>query len=95
MYCNAIKKGGENEWDFGWKRYQESNVGTEKAALLGSLACTKEIWLLNRYLNMSLTSGSGVRQQDGRTVISAIASNSYGRDLAFDFVRDKWQQVLD
>ena len=48
VYCNAIAEGGEREWDFGWERYENSNVATEKSLLLGSLACSKEIWLLNR-----------------------------------------------
>jgi hypothetical protein len=42
---------------------------------------------------MSLTPDSGVRQQDGRSVISNIAGNTVGRDLAFDFIRDKWEEV--
>jgi len=48
-----------------------------------------------RYLEMCLTKGSGVRKADGRTVISRIAMNSVGRDLAFDFVRDKWDTVVE
>ena len=23
-YCNAISDGGEEEWDFGWERYENS-----------------------------------------------------------------------
>ena len=63
-YCNAISDGGEEEWDFAWKRwegqgfcrwrvwltrYTESTVASEKSTLLSSLGCTKEVWLLNRY----------------------------------------------
>ena len=44
---------------------------------------------------MSLTEGSGVRKQDGKTVIGNIASNAIGRDLTFDFIRDKWSTVYD
>ena len=89
----AVKQGGEEEWNFGWERYKKSNVGSEKAALLGALSCTQETWLLNKYLNMSLTSGSGIRQQDGLTVVSKIASTTAGRDLAFDYVRDQFPVV--
>merc|ERR1712032_1456097 len=81
-YCNAISDGGEEEWDFAWKRYTESTVASEKSTLLSSLGCTKEVWLLNRYLNMSLTAGS-------------VARNTVGRYLAFDFIRDKWAVVKD
>jgi len=94
-YCNAISDGGEEEWDFAWKRYTESTVASEKSTLLSSLGCTKEVWLLNRYLNMSLTAGSGVRKQDGSGVIGSVARNTVGRYLAFDFIRDKWAVVKD
>lgn len=43
---------------------------------------------------MCLTKDSGVRKADGRTVISRIAMNSVGRDLAFDFVRENWDTVV-
>merc|ERR1712141_805873 len=55
----------------------------------------KEVWLLNRFLNWSLTEGSGIRKADGRSVISRVAINNVGRDLAFDFIRDKWDRVVD
>merc|ERR1712045_26356 len=64
---------GETEWDFGWQQYENSNVATEKRDLLGALSCTKEVWLLNRFLNWSLTEGSGIRKADGRSVISRVA----------------------
>ena len=48
IYCQAIENGDLDEWDFGWEQYQNSNVGSEKQSLLNSLACSKEIWLLNR-----------------------------------------------
>ncbi len=48
-----------------------------------------------RYLNMSLSGTSGVRKQDGRSIITNIASNIYGRDLAFDYVRNSWDRVLE
>ena len=44
---------------------------------------------------MSLTEGSGIRKQDSRTVIASLASNDIGRDLTFDFVRQKWSKILD
>merc|ERR1712051_149075 len=86
-YCNAISDGGEEGWDFAWKRYTESTVASEKSTLLSSLGCTKEVWLLNRYLNMSLTAGSGVRKQDGSGVIGSVARNTVGRYLILPFCR--------
>ena len=55
VYCEAVENGNEEEWNFGWERYQKSNVATEKRDLLGALSCTKEIWLMNRYEKKSAT----------------------------------------
>lgn len=50
IYCQAIKHGGVDEWNFLWERYQRSNVGSEKAKLLSALGCSSETWLLNRFV---------------------------------------------
>jgi len=94
-YCNAISDGSDEEWDFAWQRYKGSHVASEKSTILSALGCTKEVWLLNRYLNMSLTPGSGVRRQDGSTVIGGVSRNTVGRYLAFDFIRDQWNTVKE
>ncbi|XP_023324912.1 aminopeptidase N [Eurytemora carolleeae] len=94
-YCHGISAGTEKEWDFAWNRYTSSNVASEKATLLSALTCTKEIWLLNRFLNMSLTPDSGVRKQDGAKVIGGIASNTVGRYLTFDFIREQWKTIQE
>ena len=48
-----------------------------------------------RYLNMSLTPGSGVRRQDTSGVIEGVSSNTVGRYLAFDFIREEWDTVKE
>eukprot|EP00095_Tigriopus_kingsejongensis_P003865 maker-scaffold1168_size57759-snap-gene-0.7 protein:Tk03865 transcript:maker-scaffold1168_size57759-snap-gene-0.7-mRNA-1 annotation:"aminopeptidase n" len=95
VYCYAIAQGGEEEWDFGWQRYLNSNVGSEKSSILNALSCSKELWILNRYLNMTLTPGSGIRAQDGESVVSNVASNILGRDISFDFIRKNWDKILE
>ena len=92
-YCNAMAEGGEAEWDFGWARYQSSQVATEKATLLYSLTCARDVWLLNRYLNMSLHSDSGVRLQDSYKVIGGVGGGTVGRYVAWDFLRANWDQI--
>jgi len=94
-YCNAVANGGEEEWNFAWQRYEKSNVASEKAILLSAMACTKEVWLLNRFLNMSITPSSGVRKQDGGKVIVAVAKNTVGSLLAFDFLSENWRHIKD
>lgn len=92
-YCSAVSGGDEKEWDFAWTRYQSSNVASEKSTLLSSLACTENVWLINRYLNMTLAQNSEVRKQDGYKVYNGVAINTVGRYLLWDFIRDRWNDI--
>ena len=38
------------------------------------ITLTSQIWLLNRYMDMAITLGSGVRKQDGASVIYGVAA---------------------
>ncbi|XP_058791213.1 aminopeptidase N [Phymastichus coffea] len=93
VYCTAIRVGGPAEWEFTWQRYLESNVGSEKDLLLSALGCTRETWLLSRYLDWALMEKSGIRKQDVPRVFATVSSNIIGQPLAFNFFRNKWDQL--
>lgn len=95
VYCTAIRFGNEREWNFLWKRYNQSNVGTEKTMILSSLGCSREIWLLSRYLDWSLDESSGVRKQDSSIVFSGIARGDVGFHLAKSFLEERIEQLFD
>lgn len=91
VYCTAIAEGGEEAWNFAWEQYLATNGATsETVMLLSALGCAKEVWLLSRYLETAFTEGGGVRRQDASTVFRAVARNDIGRDLAWNFLRDRW-----
>nr|XP_053634367.1 aminopeptidase N-like [Cherax quadricarinatus] len=94
VLCTGISKGGEDEWNSGWARYTRSNVASEKKILLYAMGCSKEMWILARYLQMAFTSKSGVRKQDSSLVFTAVASNTVGRDLAWNYLQDQWSNIL-
>ncbi|XP_061165768.1 aminopeptidase N-like isoform X2 [Saccostrea echinata] len=93
VYCSSIRHGGIEEWDFAYKMYQQSNLASEKSRLMLALSCSKEVWILSRYLKYSLTP-SEIRKQDATDVITYISKNEIGRGLAWDFVREHWSQLL-
>lgn len=95
VYCTAMRLGGEMEWDFLWDRYTASNVGTEKAMILGALGCSREIWLLQRYLDWSLDESSGVRKQDSSIVFGSIATGDIGFFLAKAFLVDRIEDIYN
>jgi aminopeptidase N len=93
VYCTAIRHGGVDAWNFAWKKYQSSNVGSDKENLLEALGCSREPWLLNRYLSWITSNTSGIRKQDGARVFVAVANNVVGHSLAFNFLRDNWDVI--
>ena len=95
VYCTAIRVGGQVEWDFAWQMYLETNVGSEKDLLLHALGCTRETWLLSRYLDWAITENSGIRKQDIGRIFNSVASNSVGQRLAFNFFRNKWSRLRE
>lgn len=48
VYGVGIAEGGEEDWEFIWRRYLQSNDAYEKRLYLRALGQTKEPWLLNR-----------------------------------------------
>ncbi|XP_067128251.1 aminopeptidase N-like [Centruroides vittatus] len=94
VYCTAIKNGEEEEWEFGWQQYKKAKIASEKDKIMKALACSRTPWLLSRYLDWSLDTKSGIRKQDGSYVFRAVANSEYGRDIAFNYFRDKWNKVF-
>ena len=93
VYCTAIRVGGQSEWEFAWQRYLASNVGSEKDLLLAALGCTRETWLLSRYLDWAITDNSEIRKQDVTRVFGSVANNVIGQPIAFNYLRNKWNQL--
>lgn len=53
------------------------------------------IVLFCRYLNMTLSSDFGIRKQDGARAFAAVAKNSIGYELAFDFLSTNIQKIAE
>ena len=93
VYCTAIRFGGEREWQFLWKRYTKSNVGAERSMILSTLGCSREIWILQRYLDWTVDETSGVRKQDSPSVFASIATGEVGFHLAQSFLTDRIDDI--
>ncbi|XP_076080852.1 aminopeptidase N-like isoform X2 [Mytilus galloprovincialis] len=94
VYCTAIRYGGVEEWDFAYKKYKTSNVATEKAVLLLSMSCSRDVWVLSRYLKYTLIPEE-IRKQDAVSTIVYISRNTIGRSLVWDFVRGNWDFIFN
>lgn len=94
IYCRAVASGGKKEWDFVWEKYQNCNNTSEKDSLSDALACTKKIWLLNRYLNYTLNPEEK-NLTGGTWTISSIVRNVVGHALAWNFIRANWAYLKE
>ncbi|XP_040897435.1 aminopeptidase Ey-like [Toxotes jaculatrix] len=94
VYCSAIAAGGVKEWNFAWSMYKNATIASEADKLMYALSCTKQPWLLNRYLEYCLDPKE-IRKQDATSTIAYIASNPIGQPLAWDFIRSNWNHIFN
>lgn len=95
VYCTAIKYGDQAEWDYAWERFQKTTVPSEKETLLSALGCSRETWILTRFLEYSMTDEFGIRKQDVFRVFLAVSSNVIGQPIAFSYIRNNWKKMKD
>ncbi|XP_017783439.1 PREDICTED: aminopeptidase N-like isoform X1 [Nicrophorus vespilloides] len=93
IFCNAIRRGAETEWEFLWQQYLKSNVATEKNSIMSALGCTREIWLLKRLLDFTLKDNSGIRKQDYSSVFTTVAGNDVGFYIAQRFLEENIKDI--
>lgn len=50
IYCSIVATGGEEAWTFIWDKFQEATVVSEADKLRTALSCSREPWILNRWV---------------------------------------------
>uniref|UniRef100_A0A803YM61 Aminopeptidase n=1 Tax=Meleagris gallopavo TaxID=9103 RepID=A0A803YM61_MELGA len=86
--------GNESSWNYMFKTYQETLLAQEKEKLLYGLASVMNITLLDRYLKYVYNS-SLIKSQDVFTVVRYISYNTYGKTMAWDWIRLNWEYLVD
>lgn len=70
-----------------------ANVSSEKELLLDALACSREPWILARFLDRTITENSGVRKQDLIRVFVTVSNNAIGIPITYTFLRSNWDRI--
>ncbi|NXN51536.1 AMPE aminopeptidase, partial [Rynchops niger] len=86
--------GNETSWNYMFEKYQETSLAQEKEKLLYGLASVKNITLLDRYLKY-IYNTSLIKSQDVFTVLRYISYNTYGKTMAWDWIRLNWEYLVD
>jgi len=90
IYSLISHSGERADYDKLWDMERQADLQEEKMRLLLSIARFKQPELLQETLERALT--PEVRSQDAITVVTAVAANVHGRELAWQFVQDQWEE---
>ena len=87
----AAKTGDRSTYDSIWELYTRADMEEEKVRFLGALSRFEDSDLLSETLDRSLS--QEVRLHNTVRVVTAVASNRHGRDLAWEFLKDNWAEL--
>ena len=87
----AAQEGDRALYDAIWELEKAATLQEEKMRLLGALCNFSDSSLLMETLERSLDDDY-VRSQDTIRVMVGVASNHAGRDLAWGFLKDNWEE---
>ena len=90
VFSLAAQAGDRAVYDQLWELEKETELQEEKMRLLMSLARFEDQGLLTETLERSLT--TDVRLQDTISVVSSVAANPHGRQLAWHFLKSNWPE---
>uniref|UniRef100_A0A7M4EDQ9 Aminopeptidase n=1 Tax=Crocodylus porosus TaxID=8502 RepID=A0A7M4EDQ9_CROPO len=83
----------ETHWNYMFQKYQTTPLAQEKEKLLYGLASVQNITLLDRYLKYIYDTNL-IKSQDVFTVLKYISYNTYGKNMAWDWIRLNWEYLV-
>ena len=90
VFSLVAQEGDRAMYDRIWELERAAELHEEKIRLLMSLARFRQDDLLRETLDRSLS--DDVRLQDTIFVVSAVAANNRGRNIAWDFLKEQWDE---
>ena len=86
-YCYGIQESNEEKWDELWNYYNKEQNANEQSVIRSGLSCSKDEKVLEKYLQYGI---DVVRVQDKHSVINAVSTSDYGRDVSWVFIKNNW-----
>jgi len=93
VYSVGAREEGKEAWDWCWQRYTTTNIPSERRSLLYALGKTKDIFIIKRYLDMTLDKNL-VKGQDVQTVISSLSANPTGTLATWRHIQRHWDTIF-
>ncbi|XP_071121788.1 aminopeptidase N-like isoform X1 [Mytilus edulis] len=92
VYYTAVQYGGVTEWVYAYRGYTTSNSGSERLLFLYSCAYTRNVTILNSFLQRILT--DAVRKQDGERILRYVSRNPIGNPLVWNLITSNWDVLI-
>jgi len=93
-YCYGVQENKAN-YDKLWEYYKVDQNANEQSVLRSGMACAKDKDTIRKYLEEALK--DDIRVQDKHYVFTYVSGSDYGRDIAWDFIREQstWDWLYD
>lgn len=85
VYCEGIRQGTDEHFDFLWNQFLTSNIATEQLLILQGLGCAQDREQVFKVMD-AITSDD-IRPQDKSTAFSNLLANSYTLDHVSEYLR--------
>ncbi|CAO1393773.1 unnamed protein product [Diamesa tonsa] len=96
VYCNGIRHGTIDDFQFMWNRYLTVNVAAEQLNILNAFGCTLDPLLMDIHLRRTLN--SDVRKQDKMsTLTNALNANPENVDVIYNYITSNmktWKEMM-
>jgi aminopeptidase N len=89
-YCAALKNSGQKEFDYLFNQLKLDSKSNVKSDLLIGLSCTKEPYLLQKFLSDRL-----VNSNDSLTSIRYVITRSPSYIQAWTFMKENWDAIFE
>eukprot|EP00761_Pharyngomonas_kirbyi_P013316 gb/GECH01013344.1/.p1 GENE.gb/GECH01013344.1/~~gb/GECH01013344.1/.p1 ORF type:complete len:977 (+),score=275.15 gb/GECH01013344.1/:1-2931(+) len=95
IYKTYVRENGEEGWNNMLQRYFNTSAADvpERLRVLHALAHTRVPYLIQETLELAVS--PHVRSQDAVYFIREIARNVYGRDITWNFIRERYSEMRD
>ncbi|XP_053698808.1 membrane alanyl aminopeptidase [Sabethes cyaneus] len=93
VYCEGIRQGTEEHFDFLWNQYLTTNMATEQILILQGLGCAQEKEQIFKL--MDAISSDEIRLQDKSTAFSYLLANPYTLDHLSEYLRTYYVRWAD
>lgn len=94
VFCTAVANGDVSHWNFAFQQYHLANREVTKLSLIRSLGCTKSVFTMNRLLDLAIDPNSGIDDAHRVIAFQAVAGNSVGVEVAFNFLRNRLTDII-